>query len=311
MAEESFPVLEKPMTDSQWKSVARGFGTGVLDEGGNPYNLINLNNATNQGSIAVDTKVGFNHAVVSGYYHKMDAPIVVDLPAVTSPTTYYIVLLYDPTDREKPVKLTRVTSLDRSGGKDYLVLWEVLRQPNQLLTDAVRTKKRPIVVPSIMVDNPSALPAADSVLWGTRAFAQQTGQEFRASYTSWVQISPHTVGLLGMGGWDIRQLTGGISVVPSQNGRQCSARFSIRRTAAAYTLATAFNSQGTTLGTLLPEGYRPTENVHFLCNSGDRLFEGFLAPNGSIQLRSIGGPHHIAVDNGFTIAVNWFAPFTY
>lgn len=311
MSEESFPVLEKPMTDAQWKSVARAFGTGVLDEGGNPYNLINLNNATNQGTIAVDTKTGFNHAVVSGYYHKQTANISINIPAVTAPTTYYIVLMYDPADKAKPVKLVRVTSLDRRGGKDYLVLWEVRRQPNQLLTDAVRTKKRPIVVPSIMVDNPSALPAADSVLWGTRAFAQQTGQEFRASYTSWVQIGPHTVGLLGMGGWDMRQLTGGISVVPSQNGRQCSARFSIRRTAAAYTLPTAFNSQGTTLGTLLPEGYRPTENIHFLCNSGDRLFEGFLAPNGSIQLRSIGGPHHIAVDNGFTIAVSWFVPFTY
>lgn len=311
MAEESFPVLEKPMSDAQWKTVARGFGTGVMDEGGNPYNLINLNNATNQATVTVDTKTGYNHAVVSGFYHKMDSPITLDLPAVTARTTYYIVLLYDPTDKAMPVKLARVTSLDRTGGKDYLILWEVTRQPNQLLTDAARTKKRPIISPVLVVDTPSALPAADSVLWGTRAFAQITGQEFRASYTSWVEIGPHRVNLLHMVGWGMRQLTGGIAVTPTQGGRQCSARFSLHRTASAYTLATSFNSHGTTLGTLIPEGYRPPENVHFLCNSGDRLFEGFLAPNGAIQLRSIGGPHYIAVDNGFTISVEWFVPLTY
>lgn len=311
MAETSFPVLEKPLSDVQWKTVARAFGTGVMDEGGNPYNLTNLSNINNTATIAVDTRVGYNHAVVSGFYHKMDTPVTVSLPAVSSTTTYYVALRYDPTDKAMPVKLVAVTSLDTSGGKEYLVLWEVTRNANQLLTDSARVKKRPIISPTLVVDTPSALPASTSVLWGTRAFSQQTGQEFRASYTSWVEIGPHRVNLLAMPGWDMRQLTGGISVIPTQGGRFCSARFSLRRLADAYTLNQAFNNQGTTLGTLIPAGYRPTENVHFLCNSGDRFFEGFIASSGVIQLRSINGPHRIEVNNGFTISVEWFVPFTY
>lgn len=311
MAEESFPVLEQPMSDTQWKSVARGFGTGVLDEGGNPYNLVSLNNATNQGTIAVDTKTGFNHAVVSGFYHKMDSAMVIDLPAVTSATTYYIVLMYDPTDKAKPVKLVRTTGLPRTGGKEYLVLWEITRQRDQLLTDSARVKKRPIISPTIMVDTPSALPAADSVLWGTRAFAQQTGQEFRASYTSWVEIGPHRVPLNNMGGWRVNQLVGGILVTPTAGGFDCKATFSIHRTAEGYTIANTFGPQGTVLGNLLPAGYRPAESIHFLANSGDRLFEGRITHSGSLELRSINGPHIFAQNNGMSISVNWFVAKTY
>ncbi len=311
MAETSFPVLEKPLSDVQWKTVARAFGTGVMDEGGNPYNLTNLSNINNTATVAVDTRVGYNHAVVSGFYHKMDTPITVRLPAVSSTTTYYVALRYDPTDKAMPVKLVAVTSLDTSGGKEYLVLWEVTRNANQLLTDSTRVKKRPIISPTLIVDTPSALPAATSVLWGTRAFAQQTGQEFRASYTSWVEIGDFSVALQDMPGWGMRQLTAGIAVSPSKGGLQCSTRFSIQRLAESYTLNNAFNAAGTTLGTPIPSGYRPTENTHFLCNSGDRFFEGLIAPNGNIQLRSINGPHLISSGNGFTISVDWFVPRTY
>ena len=311
MAEESFPVLEQPMSDTQWKSVARAFGTGVMDEGGNPYNLTNLSNINNTATIAVDTRVGYNHAVVSGFYHKMDTPVTVSLPAVSSTTTYYVALRYDPTDKAMPVKLVAVTSLDTSGGKEYLVLWEVTRNANQLLTDSARVKKRPIISPTLVVDTPSALPAATSVLWGTRAFAQQTGQEFRASYTSWIEVAPHQVPLLEMPGWGMRQITKGIAVTPGKDGFQCSARFALARTAEGYNLNPAFNNRGTTLGTLIPAGYRPTENVHFLANSGDRLLEGFIAPSGALQLRSIGGTHYIATGNGLTISINWFVPKTY
>lgn len=308
MAEESFPVLEKPMTDSQWKSVARGFGSGALDEAGNPYNLVNLNNATNQGTIAVDTKTGYNHAIVSGYYHKMDAPIMVDLPAVTSPTTYYIVLLYDPTNREKPVKLTRVTNLDRSGGKDYLVLWEVRRQPNQLLTDSVRTKKRPIVVPTIMVDYPSSLPEPTSMLWGTRAFVQVTNQEFRVSYNSWVEIGPHRKEVLAMPGWGTETRTGGIQVVPGTGGRFCTLVLALTRTAGEYWWG---KEDFHTLGTAIPEGYRPPASVYALGQSGDHVFEVCLTPAGAVQVRAIRESFHFTRGRSFTVSFSWFVPHTW
>lgn len=308
MAEESFPVLEKPMSDAQWKTVARGFGTGVMDEGGNPYNLINLNNATNQGTITVDTKTGYNHAVVSGFYHKMDSPITLDLPAVTARTTYYIVLLYDPTDKVMPVKLTRVTSLDRTGGKDYLILWEVTRQPNQLLTDAARTKKRPIISPVLVVDTPSALPAADSVLWGTRAFAQITGQEFRASYTSWVEIGPHRKELSFMPGWITETRTGGIQIVPGTGGRFCTLVLALTRNAEDYWYG---KENFHTLGTAIPEGYRPPVSVYALGQSGDHVFEVCLTPAGTVQARAIREPFLFTRGRSFTATFNWFVPFTY
>ena len=37
MAEESFPVVEQPMSADQWQSVTLGIGNGILDEGGFPY----------------------------------------------------------------------------------------------------------------------------------------------------------------------------------------------------------------------------------------------------------------------------------
>lgn len=308
MSEESFPVLEKPMTDAQWKSVARAFGTGVLDEGGNPYNLINLNNATNQGTIAVDTKVGFNHAVVSGYYHKQTANITINIPAVTSPTTYYIVLMYDPADKAKPVKLVRVTSLDRRGGKDYLVLWEVTRQPNQLLTDAVRTKKRPIVVPTIMVDYPSSLPDPATVLWGTRAFVQVTNQEFRTAHVGWIEIGPHRKEVMAMPGWGTQTRTAGIQVIPGTGGRFCTLVLALTRDANDYWWG---KEEFHTLGTTIPEGYRPPTNIYALGQAGDHIFEVCLTPAGAVQVRAIRESFLFTRGRSFTASFSWFVPHTW
>lgn len=308
MAEESFPVLEKPMSDAQWKTVARAFGSGVLDESGNPYNLINLNNATNQGTITVDTKTGYNHAVVSGFYHKMDAPITINIPAVTSPTTYYIVLMYDPADKAKPVKLVRVTALDRRGGKDYLVLWEITRQPNQLLTDATRTKKRPVVVPTIMVDYPSSLPEPSSMLWGTRAFVQVTGQEYRVSFNTWVEIGPHRKEVIAMPGWGTETRTGGIQVVPGSGGRFCTLALALTRTASEYWWG---KEEFHTLGTTIPEGYRPPADVYALGQSGDHVFEVRITPSGAVQVRAIRDSFLFGKGRSFTVTFSWFVPFTY
>lgn len=187
MAETSFPVLDQPLTDKQWSSVTKGIGDGVLDDGGNPYRLESLSNAQNTGVIRVDRGNGDNggpgyaHAILSGFYHKIDADLTVSLPAVTSTTTFYIALQYDPTRSTMPVKLVVVKSLDYSGGKTYCVLHTVRRQANQLLTDAVRTAHKPKVAPTIVVDTEDLLPPVDHVLWGTLAVAvHPTFQMFRA-----------------------------------------------------------------------------------------------------------------------------------
>ncbi|MCW1250718.1 hypothetical protein ODZ83_11170, partial [Acaricomes phytoseiuli] len=85
--EESYPVLEKPLTDHQWKSVTLGIGDGILDEGGNPYR-VTVSDETNQATIHADTMTGYAHAILRGFYHRIDAPVLLDLPPVAATTTY-------------------------------------------------------------------------------------------------------------------------------------------------------------------------------------------------------------------------------
>ena len=172
MAEESFPMRDEPMTDEQWKQVTLGIGTGVLNEGGDPYRLTNINNATNQVTVNVSTTTGLAQAIVAGFYHRIDAPVVLDVPAVTTTTNYWIVLEYSPLrlgQSEPPVQLKVVTALDQSQGKQYLVLHKIYRKANELLTDAARRSVKPRVAPLLQVRDETELPESDSVIRGTVA----------------------------------------------------------------------------------------------------------------------------------------------
>ena len=172
MAEESFPMRDEPMTDEQWKQVTLGIGSGVLNEGGDPYRLTNINNATNQVTVNVSTDTGLAQAIVAGFYHRIDAPVVLDVPAVTAVTNYWIVLEYSPLrleQSEPPVQLKVVTALDQSQGKQYLVLHKIYRKANELLTDAARRSVKPRVAPLLQVRDETELPESDSVIRGTVA----------------------------------------------------------------------------------------------------------------------------------------------
>lgn len=172
MAEESFPVVEQPMSADQWQSVTLGIGNGILDEGGFPYKLKGLNNSTNTGVLQAASRqdgTKFSAAVLNGFYHRLDEDMTLEFPAVTSATTYRVVLEYDPARSDMPVKVKVVASLDSSGGKNYLHLYDVERKPNQLLTDAVVTMRRPRVAPVQVYASESDMPNAQHVLWGTIA----------------------------------------------------------------------------------------------------------------------------------------------
>ena len=172
MAEESFPMRDEPMTDEQWKQVTLGIGNGVLNEGGDPYRLTNINNATNQVTVNVSTTTGLAQAIVAGFYHRLDAPVVLDVPAVTSTTTYWIVLEYSPLrleSSEPPVQLKVVTALDTTSGRQYLVLHKIYRRPNELLTNASRRSVKPRVAPTLQVRDESELPEPETVIRGTVA----------------------------------------------------------------------------------------------------------------------------------------------
>lgn len=172
MAEESFPVVEQPMSADKWQSVTLGIGNGILDEGGFPYKLKGLNNSTNTGVLQAASRqdgTKFSAAVLNGFYHRLDEDMTLKFPAVTSATTYRVVLEYDPARSDMPVKVKVVASLDSSGGKNYLHLHDVERKPNQLLTDAVVTMRRPRVAPVQVYASESDMPDAQHVLWGTIA----------------------------------------------------------------------------------------------------------------------------------------------
>jgi len=170
MAEESFPVVEQPMTAEQWKHVTRGIGDGILDEGGFPYNLTGFSNATNTATLKVSTTTGTAAAIVAGHYHKMDADMQLSFPSVASRTTYYVMLQYDPLSAEMPVKVVVSTSAESSQGKVNLHLWNVTRNANELLTDATVRNIRPRVSTTATYASMADLPQAHKVLWGSVAF---------------------------------------------------------------------------------------------------------------------------------------------
>ena len=175
MAEQSFPVREAPMTDEQWKLVTLGIGNGVLDAGGGPYRITNLDNAKNQITVAAAPAAGGAQAILCGFYHRLDEPMVLDIPAVSSAQTYHVVLEYSPLrveNSEPPVQLKVVKDLDYTQGKQYLILHRIHRKANELLTDASRRELRPRVAPSIFVNSMDEIPAVDQVLLGAVAMVR-------------------------------------------------------------------------------------------------------------------------------------------
>lgn len=207
MTEYSYPIENEPMPGSNWSSVTKGIGNGILDEGGFPYNLINLNNATNKATVTaanLGDGVLRSHAILDGFYHRIDANVVIDLPAVTKATTYYVALQYVPTrstEGKLPVQLGVFTSLDRTQSKDYLVLWTVLRQANQLLTDATVTMGRQRVAGTVIVASESDLPAPSAVLWGTLGVVHNGRDSDRAKILMAITDTSET------GGWKWKTLS--------------------------------------------------------------------------------------------------------
>lgn len=172
MAEQSYPIVEQPMSADQWKSVTLGIGDGILDEGGFPYRLKNLSNATNTGVLQAARRQDgetYSSAILNGFYHRLEEDLELEFPAVTSRTTYYVALQYDPSRTDMPVQAKVVTSLDYSQGKNYLTLYTVTRGPDQLLTDAAVRMMRPRVAPVQVYARESDMPEAHKVLWGTLA----------------------------------------------------------------------------------------------------------------------------------------------
>ena len=202
MAETSFPIVEQPLSAEQWKSVTLGMGDGVLDEGGAPYRPRQWSNTDNSVQVSVSTATGYASAIVQGFFHKIDAPVTLQIPAVTTRTTYYVALQYDPAREAMPVQLGVFTSLDDSGGKFYLVLYRIVRMPNQLLTDAEFSDSYPRVAPTGMVYESAFLPDPDSVLYGSVFFVHAENDLVMAKSPSGASDNSRSWVSLLNSGWD-------------------------------------------------------------------------------------------------------------
>lgn len=270
MAEQSFPIVDQPLSADRWSAVTRGIGSGIITDDVMQYSISARDNATNTVTIASGTKVA--QAIVAGFYHTMDASVVLSVPAVTATRTYHIGLTYDPL-AEVPVTLAATTSIPGGSGKVYLPLFEIVRAPNQLLTDATFTDKRVYISPSISVQRASALPT--DVLLTTRAVALDTGAEYRRKQDgTWQAQTPYFVSGAYSNTWELEFMAGpGWLVTPLANGsRLVSGDVKLTRLGDAITVGTSWQMHGT----MIPAELRAGTSVN------SRWFSANLAGNAAI-----------------------------
>lgn len=301
MAETSYPIVGEPMGAEKWKSVTRGIGDGIIDEGGQPYALTAISNATNSAVVQVDSGKGFAHAILAGFYHKIDAPVTISLPAVTVATTYHVALQYDPLRASMPVKLVVVTSLDRTQGKAYLPLHTVRRAPDQLLTQATISTVSAKISPQIQVDTSASLPPASSVLWGTKAWCWQENTGYRASWGSWVPITGHTVSVLPVNDWSWKTSTFGLDVSPVKGGWSCRLSGALLRTGPSYTYPTTWSI----IGTVIPVGYRPRETTTCIALVDSYTVGLRIDTDGSLRIRGLATASEIKQGWGIEFGFSW------
>lgn len=175
MAETSFPVVGQDITDSQWQQIMLSVGSGVLDKGGDPYAMSNVDNATDTLQILPESATGTSEAVVTGFFHRIDAPVPLSVPPVSQSTAYTLALCYDPENETDPIKLGVFKGdLDRSDGKRYLILYTGVRTANMLLSSVQWQKVLPRAVQLIYVGSADQLPPVeDGVLYAATAYVYE------------------------------------------------------------------------------------------------------------------------------------------
>lgn len=197
MSQNSYPKVDAPFTDDQWKQLFLTLGRGVIDKGGSPYKLTARDSVTDTITIGVDSREGRNFAVLDGFLHTMDAPETISIPPVSTDTTYEIGLVYDPTMHNSaggPITLTAwTTPADNTGGISRMVLYRMTRKANLALGSTSYTAEVPRAVPVISVSTSSQLPTNSLVLVDSIGVSRSSGNLYRADIdemgtVSWSQI---------------------------------------------------------------------------------------------------------------------------
>lgn len=298
MAESSFPVLEQPLTDQQWGQVTLGFGSGVLGGSAGNYALVGVNNASNTAQLSAGG--GMSQAIVSGYYHRIDANHTISLPAISSGTrTYYVGLTYDPLKHAEPsgpVSITVTTSKPSGSGKVYLPLYEVPRLPNELLTDAIAKARvrRVLISPTLSVASIEELPDPATMMQGALCQTSNLNMIWRVSGNRWVPLNTSEVqSPFTMGGWRVVIPAGGIELSYLSDGRRLAKvrDAQIVRTGSSFTIGTSLHP----VGTLIPESLRGSS-----ANLGQATLSASTARAGVFRLDSASGALQFRLATGST-----------
>lgn len=281
-AEYSFPIPNYPMNQRQFELLSLTSGNGIIDRGDGPYRLTGWGTTaeTNSNNSMVLTVGSVNEraeAVVAGYYHVLTRNMTVPLPPVTSTTTYYVCLTYDPRNdggdvAAGPVSVQVFTNtIPTTHGRVSVALHSVTRKPNQLLTAAAVEIFRPRVSPIILVGSEGSLPKPGSVLYGTVAVVESSNDIVVARNsnadtgvpTEWVSLaSPKWVDLADnqFYGWPGHGYRRGYRRL----GSSMELRGRIKRTNnAAFAVGGGDWDQGYKILNL-PEEYAPSRSMRFV-----------------------------------------------
>ncbi|MBF4603770.1 hypothetical protein [Curtobacterium sp. VKM Ac-2884] len=182
MTETSFPLAGQDLKDDAWAQTVGAFGSGVLDDWGNPYALdININDTV---TIRPSTS-GVARAVVNGFGHRLDAPKNLPIPAVSGATWYNIGLLYDPENALLPVSLVvlKGTTVPLDTGQEFCPLYTIIRYAGQTLAAAKLLRVLPRVQPQLLMASSEALLAQSPLLflYGTEVECTDVGRTYRAA----------------------------------------------------------------------------------------------------------------------------------
>lgn len=252
--EESFPVVNKPLTGEQWSSVTTALGNGTIDEGTGDYR-ISFDNASNSVYVDPPNPPGFAHATVGGYYHRIYGRVSLPCPPVTETTTYVLAIVLDPLRQDtEPLKLELFKApIDYGGNKKFLVFCEIIRKPNELLSQAKVNIKKPRVSPSIDVQDFDNLPPAKTQPFGTIAYVNSERSFYRRSTVNgsgetWARVSgSRQNSIKQMGGWGYSPSspnTSGIVTTPIADGFLCNFSGTFGRVVFGYTVGTEWSVMG-------------------------------------------------------------------
>ena len=311
MAESSFPVLEQPLTDQQWGQVTAGIGSGVLGGADGNYAYQAVSNAANTAQLSAGSSMA--QAIVAGFYHRIDSNHTISLPAISSGTrTYYVGLTYDPTKHASPsgpVSVTVTTSRPSGGGKVYLPLYEVVRQANQLLTDATVRVRRVLISPTLAVATPDELPLASTMMQGTMCQTTNLNMLWRVSGDRWVPVGAADISApFAMSGWNVVIPSGGIELSYLADGRRLAKVTDAQavRTGTQFTQGTGWQA----MGTFIPPVYRGSGAAQSQASLavGNAVYLGAVrldAATGTLQFRLGSGSQTIMPNHVVLFSASW------